>query len=102
MSRYAAVNTKTGFLQCIADTKKELLEILTEEHPDNGTFEQFHIAEIIDTISISTKTIIEAIITNSEGKEIKIDSRDRVIPTERTRTSEDLDPMVQQILDNIT
>lgn len=85
MNKYIAINVKSETFHCVADSKKELLEILTEEHATEGTPDKFFIAEIIDTISISTKKIVEATLINSEGKEVKVDARDRLVPTERVR-----------------
>lgn len=85
MFKYIAINKTDNLCHGSAKTKKKLLEILGSLHPDDEIPNEFYIVEIIDTISICTKTIIETTIMGSDGREMKIDARDRFIPTERNR-----------------
>lgn len=98
MNKYMAIDASTHKIEAEGETKKEVIDSLADSLKDTkGTFK---IVEVVDTLSITTKQVIETTMINSEGKEVKIDARDRVIPTERTRTPGALEPQVQEILDN--
>jgi len=105
MNNYIAIETETNQIIARAATKKDLInELINDLSGVLGSGEgtgQYHIAEIIDTLTVSTKQIIESMITNSDGKEVKVDSRDRVIPTERKRTTGDLEAQAEELLEQI-
>lgn len=103
MIKYMSICVESGVIETKGDTKAEVIEKLSinlgqKEHGKG----EFYIVEVVDSLTISTKQVVQTSIINADGKEVKIDARDRVIPTERTRgESASIEEEVEDILSRV-
>ena len=100
MSKYITISKQTREVFSTGETKKEAIEKLSRLIIDEEVgHTDFHILEVIDTISVQARQVVETTITSSDGREMKLDSRDRLVPTERVRASSEAEKHPEEELD---